>query len=69
MKGLTRPCADFVESQDVDAEGHRQVGIELALKPTFFEQHAPLVYWKGWQAFNLQMRVRFPHGVLMTTDS
>ena len=34
MKGLTRPCADFAESKDVDAEGHCQVGIELALKPT-----------------------------------
>ena len=41
MKGLTRPCADFVESKDVDAKGHCRVGIELALKPTFILNDTP----------------------------
>ena len=41
MKGLTRPCADFVESKDADAEGHRRVGIELALKLTFYTYYGP----------------------------
>lgn len=41
MKGLTRPCADFVESKDVDAEGHRQVRIELALKLTLNLNNMP----------------------------
>ena len=38
VKGLTRPCADPVESKRRRSGGHRQVGIGLALKPTFSER-------------------------------
>ena len=38
VKGLTRPCADLVESKRRRSGGHRQVGIGLALRPTFSER-------------------------------
>ena len=56
MKGLTRPCADLVESQRRRSGGHRLVGIELALRLTFSERgEAWHRAWSGTKRTRVQI--------------
>ena len=58
MKGVTRPCADFAESKDVDAKAitsqHR-----ACAKTDFY---GSFDFWEVAGFSSQRGRVRFPHG-------
>ena len=60
MKGVTRPCADFAESKDVDAKAiasqHR-----ACAKTDFY---GSFDFWEVAGFSRQRGRVRFPHGSL-----
>lgn len=58
MKGLTRPCADFAESKDVDAKAI--ISQHRACAKTDF--YGSFDFWEVAGFSRQRGRVRFPHG-------